>query len=143
MDAKRFYTKIREQKESLAKDHPDGVCYITSIDNEERSTVAGETILAHILDAARCFVENTHRLATDEEIEQMLERTEARRKSYQMAERARAKQTVVLLERDEDSALGQVISRRSRTQPDEESESQEDGGAASVGAGRGRKSKKD
>lgn len=68
MDIKEYFADIRKYREQLLSQYPDGEVTLTSLANRAKGTTAGAVVLATIEIAARCLAEQTHRLATKEEI---------------------------------------------------------------------------
>ncbi|HZT32683.1 MAG TPA: hypothetical protein VFA33_22525 [Bryobacteraceae bacterium] len=68
MKTEEYYGAVRQQTAALNERFPQGFCYLCSIANRDRGTVDGSVTEAANDNAARCLVERTHRLATDDEV---------------------------------------------------------------------------
>jgi len=65
MDARSYWRVVREKQAEIGseKDH-----WLISIANHDKGTLPGSVVLADSLTAARCLVDQTHRVATDVEV---------------------------------------------------------------------------
>lgn len=64
MDMKAFRAKVRDVRDALKDKWP----WLMSIENLEKGSTAGAITQADQDTAARCLVEGTHRLATEDEV---------------------------------------------------------------------------
>ena len=64
---KDYHSAKREVFAGLSRQFPDGWCFITSVDTPGKNIKAGAVCSVTVDNAARCIVEGSHRLATDEE----------------------------------------------------------------------------
>lgn len=75
-----FWTDVKEQRsiiraavEKSSLQPRDGTCYISSVFNRDRGTSKGDVCLASINLAGQRVVEGTHQLATEDEIQKLLD----------------------------------------------------------------------
>jgi len=69
MDTQQYYAILREQRETLAKQHPSGFCLVVSLDDPQRNVKAGAVCEVSVADCARLLLDRTHRVATPAEVE--------------------------------------------------------------------------
>jgi hypothetical protein len=74
MDTTLYYAALREQRETLAKQHPSGFCLVVSVFNLQKQSAPGNLCEVTINDAARLLFEQTHREATEDEARAYLNR---------------------------------------------------------------------
>jgi hypothetical protein len=67
MDTTLYYAALREQRETLAKQHPSGFCLVVSVFDPQKNSTAGSICEVSVQDAARLTFDGTHRVATDDE----------------------------------------------------------------------------
>lgn len=89
MKTEAYYAEIKKQTAALAEQFPQGFCLLTSVANRDKGTVAGSVTEVANENAARCLVEQTHRMATDDEV--------AAWQDHQDRNRQQAKSTEYLL----------------------------------------------
>lgn len=100
MDLREYFQNIRRNEKVLETEHPDHVVYITSLKNSSKNSVPGTTMSATPYNAARGIVDETHRVATDEEIKAFFAHQEANRVDNQKSEARKKKEIVVVMDRD-------------------------------------------
>jgi hypothetical protein len=86
MDTKQLNQDIREAAAKLMQEYPHGYLHVTSISNRERNSTAGHTVEVSVAQAGKLLVENTHRVATPEEIAAFHVAADARRHAIEAAE---------------------------------------------------------
>lgn len=79
MDTQTYYAKIRETREELAKQNPQGFCLVISVANLEKNSTAGTPCEVSLYDAARLMTDGTHRVANEKEADAYRNRQEAER----------------------------------------------------------------
>lgn len=68
MDIKQWGQDVQAKVEELTPLFPNGFCMVMSLSNRERNTTPGKVCEVSVRSAARGIVENTHRLATPQEV---------------------------------------------------------------------------
>lgn len=106
MDVRQYWQDVVEKTRALAPDHPDGVVHLSSRHNREKNTTSGMICTASIEHAAECLVNNTHDLATPEQIRAHKERQEGVKKSILNAEISKKQQFVMVVDRDDAASKG-------------------------------------
>lgn len=101
MDIQAYYKDVRKlekkYEEEVAPKH-GGVVYVTSRYHREKNSVEGRTLSATPWNAARVVTDDTHRLATEDEIKAFLAHQETERVKHTKMEQTRQKQYIVLVD---------------------------------------------
>lgn len=90
----------------IAPSYPDGVVHLISRHNREKNTTAGAVATASLQLAAECLVNNTHDLATHEQIATFKREQVEKRRQIQMTERAKKQEYVMVVDRNEAEQKG-------------------------------------
>lgn len=106
MDVKQFWQDVVKKMQEISPDHSDGVIYLVSRHNREKNTTAGMICTARVEHAAECLVNNTHDLATPEQIRAFKERQEGAKKQILNAEISKRQQFVMVVDRDDANSKG-------------------------------------
>lgn len=101
MDLREYFGDLRKTEKDLASQHPNRVVFITSIKNSTKNTTPGATFSTTPYNAARGITDETHRLATDEEIQAFLDHQERNRVTNQRSEASKKKEIVVVMDRSQ------------------------------------------
>ena len=101
MDLKEYYRDLRKKEAELEKEYPDGVVYITSLFHREKNSTPGSTCSARWFNAARAITDQTHRIATREEVQGFLQHQQDELKRNTQSEQRNKKQFIVVVDRDE------------------------------------------
>jgi hypothetical protein len=67
MNTETYYAALRQQRETLAPQHPSGFCLVMSLDNSQKNSTPGNLCEVTVADAARLLMDGTHRVATADE----------------------------------------------------------------------------
>jgi len=106
MDVRQFWMDVKSRVEEITPKYPNGVVHLVSRHNREKNTTAGTICTSSIEHAAECLVNNTHDLATPDQI-QDFEKLQARRKhGIVQAEVAKKQQFVMVMDKEEAQARG-------------------------------------
>ncbi len=97
MKTAEYYAAVRKQAARLDEQFPQGFCLLTSVDNRDKGTVAGNVTEVANDNAARCLAEGTHRIASAEEIAAWHEHQEFNRQVAQTTEYLRDGQRTIWL----------------------------------------------
>ncbi len=95
MKTAEYYAEVRKMAARLDEQFPQGFCVLTSVANRDKNTVAGNVTEAANDNAARCLVEGTHRLATEDEVAEWREHQERNRQVAQTTEYLRDGQRTI------------------------------------------------
>lgn len=68
MDLKEHFTEVIRVREQLQREHQDGAVYLVSIEKRQKRMVGGRIAVANPHVAALMIVQETHKLATQEQI---------------------------------------------------------------------------
>ena len=99
MKTEEYYAAIRAQRVALDEKYPAGHCHLTSVANRNKGTVDGSVTEVANDNAARCLVEATHRLATDDEVAEWHEHQQRNAQASQSKEFELRGQKVVWVRR--------------------------------------------
>jgi hypothetical protein len=69
MDLAQYWGFVRSEASQISSASPEGFAHITSKEDRLRGLVGGKVCEATPTVAAKCIIDNTHRLSTAEEIE--------------------------------------------------------------------------
>jgi hypothetical protein len=106
MDVRQFWGDVKQRLEEITPKYPSGVVHLVSRHNREKNTTAGTICTANLVHAAECLVNNTHDLATPDQI-QAYEHQQARKKQgIVQAEVAKKQQFVMVMDKEEAQARG-------------------------------------
>ena len=94
MDTRAYFSEVRELEQRLESEHGQ-IVHITSLKHRDKNSTAGATYSARPYNAARCIVDETHRLATKEEIA-AFEELQKRNFAESTRSEAKKKQQVVV-----------------------------------------------
>jgi len=119
-----FWANVHRQRKAITdavatqeKQPKNGGCWIVSINNPDRGITAGNVCETSIDIAGQRFAENTHALATDEQIEKELARREQMGKLLYSLEYAKAKPMQIidprLIDPGERARMGRDIEQNS------------------------------
>ena len=90
----------------IATHYPDGVVHIISRHNREKNTTAGAISTASLQLAAECLVNNTHDLASPEQIATFKRDQQERRRQILMTERSKKTEHILVVNQSEAESKG-------------------------------------
>jgi hypothetical protein len=97
MDIKQHNKDIKDKIAELSPMFPDDTVLVTSILNRERNSTPGRTVEVSVFQASKLTVENTHRLATPDEVEAYKAHCANEQKRIEQAELRRSNQRLRIL----------------------------------------------
>jgi hypothetical protein len=106
MDVQQYWQDVKQKAEEISKKCPDGIVFLTSRHNRERNTTAGVVCTAHISHAAELLTNNTHDLATEDEIRAYKDRQGEIKKGILSTEISKRQQYVMVVDKGEAEAKG-------------------------------------
>jgi len=101
MDLREYFGELRVTEKDLEKKHPNRVVYVTSVKNSMKNSTPGATFSTTPYNAARGITDETHRLATDDEIQAFIDHQERNRVTNQRSEASKKKEIVVVMDRSQ------------------------------------------
>ncbi len=106
MDVKQYWADVTAKVAEIAPHYPEGVVHIISRHNREKNTTAGAISTAMLSLAAECLVNNTHDLATPEQIANFTRTQAEKRRQIQLHERSKKQEFVMVVNREEAETKG-------------------------------------
>jgi hypothetical protein len=97
MNIPQYRQDIREKIAELSPMFPDDCCLMMSLTNRDRNSTAGHVCETNVAQAAKLIVENTHRLASSEEISAFKSCNDNEKKRIEQAELKRAGQSLRII----------------------------------------------
>lgn len=99
MNMRDYYSDKLLEERRLRDKHPNGVVFVTSVFNRDRSSVAGQTLSATCSNAARVITDGTHRESTKDEIKAFITHQQQQKVSLALAEQKNKQQYVMVVDR--------------------------------------------
>lgn len=106
MDIKIYWADVATKINEIRPLYPDGVVHLISRANREKNTTAGQLCTATVELAAECIVNNTHDLASPEQIKAYREHQGEYQKQILKQELAKKQQFVMVVDREEAASKG-------------------------------------
>lgn len=99
MDLQEYYKNIRKEEARLKEEFGTRTIYVMSVKNSSKNTLPGKVHAASHYNAARVLVDETHRLATEDEVRGYLDHQEDCRQEALRSEARKKKEVVVVMDR--------------------------------------------
>lgn len=106
MDVRQYWQDVAIKIQEISPKFPEGVVYLVSRHNREKNTTAGMICTATVDHAAECLVNNTHDLATPEQISAYKAAQERAKQGIMQAEVGKKQQYFVVVNGEEAAAKG-------------------------------------
>jgi hypothetical protein len=106
MDVRQYWADVTAKIAEIANHYPDGLVHIISRHNREKNTTAGAISTASLQLAAECLVNNTHDLASPEQIATYAKNQIEKRRQIQLHERSKKQEFVMVVDRQEAETKG-------------------------------------
>ena len=106
MDVRQYWADVQAKIAEIAGHYPEGVVHIISRHNREKNTTAGAVSTSSLQLAAECLVNNTHDLASPEQIATYKKDQVEKRRQIQLHERSKKQEFVMVVDRQEAETKG-------------------------------------
>ena len=117
MDVRQYWADVQAKIAEIASHYPDGVVHVISRHNREKNTTAGAVSTASLQLAAECLVNNTHDLASPDQITAYKKEQVEKRRQIQVHERSKKQEFVMVVDRQEAEAKGIPMPEESTNRP--------------------------
>ncbi len=117
MDVRQYWADVQAKIAEIATHYPDGVVHVISRHNREKNTTAGAVSTASLQLAAECLVNNTHDLASPDQITTYKRDQVEKRRQIQLHERSKKQEFVMVVDRNEAETKGLTIPLGSDSEP--------------------------
>lgn len=117
MDVKQYWADVQVKVGEIAPSYPEGIVYLISRHNREKNTTAGAVSTAALQLAAECLVNNTHDLATPEQITTYHKGQAEKRRQIQVHERSKKQEFVMVVDRQEAESKGIPLPLGAESEP--------------------------
>ena len=117
MDVKQYWADVQAKVGEIATHYPEGVVHVISRHNREKNTTAGAVSTTSLQLAAECLVNNTHDLASSEQITTYKRDQVEKRRQIQLHERSKKQEFVMVVDRQEAETKGLTMPFGSESEP--------------------------
>lgn len=104
MDVRQYWLDVDNRMAEIAPKYPEGVVHLVSRHNREKNTTAGAMMTASLQLASECLVNNTHDLATPEQVAKYRKDQADKKRQILLTERAKKQEFVMVVDRNEAEA---------------------------------------
>lgn len=106
MDVRQYWDDVNRMAAEMMPKFPEGVVYIVSRANRERNTTAGMICTVSVPHAAECLVNNTHDVATPEQIRAYREKQGEIKQQILQNELSKKQQFVMVVDKQDAAEKG-------------------------------------